>query len=84
MADWGPLHEPVGDFARSVAFDLPGYGEADKPEGFDYTISGYAAFIDAALNLLGIGKAHLVVHDFGAQVLNAPCSPFTGRRPKAL
>lgn len=65
MADWGPLHEPVGDFARSVAFDLPGYGEADKPEGFDYTVSGYAAFIDAALNLLGIGKAHLVVHDFG-------------------
>jgi pimeloyl-ACP methyl ester carboxylesterase len=65
MADWEPLHGPVGEFARSVAFDLPGYGRADKPEDFDYTIRGYAAFIDAVLSLLGIAKAHLVAHDFG-------------------
>ena len=64
--DWLPLLGQVGVFARAVAFDMPGFGRADKPEeGFDYTVAGYAAHLGAALAELGIGKAHLVLHDFG-------------------
>jgi pimeloyl-ACP methyl ester carboxylesterase len=63
--DWRDLLGRVGDFARGVAFDLPGFGRADKPRDFDYTIEGYAAFTGATLNELGVARAHLVLHDFG-------------------
>ncbi len=55
----------TGEFARAVAFDMPGFGRADKPEGFEYTVSGYARFLGGGLRNLGIKKAHLVLHDFG-------------------
>jgi pimeloyl-ACP methyl ester carboxylesterase len=63
--DFEDLLGRVGEFARGLAFDLPGFGQADKPAGFDYSIEGYAAFIDGALEQLGVERAHLVVHDFG-------------------
>jgi hypothetical protein len=33
--DWTTLLERVGEFARCVAPDMPGYGETDKPRDFD-------------------------------------------------
>ncbi|HEX8934600.1 MAG TPA: alpha/beta hydrolase, partial [Pseudonocardiaceae bacterium] len=45
--------------------DLPGYGGADKPDRFDYTVDGYARHLGAILETLGIRRAHLVLHDFG-------------------
>ena len=63
--DWRELLEEVGHFARAVAPDLPGYGEADKPRGFDYSLLGYARHIGGLLDELGIRRAHLVLHDFG-------------------
>lgn len=63
--DWLPLVAEVGAFARAIAFDQPGYGQADKPADFDYTVGGYAAYLGAALDQLGVERAHLVLHDFG-------------------
>lgn len=63
--DWRDLVARAGTFARSVAFDMPGFGRADKPPGYDYTVPGYATFIGSALRELGVERAHLVVHDFG-------------------
>jgi pimeloyl-ACP methyl ester carboxylesterase len=64
--DWEPLIGRVGAFARAVALDMPGFGQADKPKaGFDYTVGGYASHVAAALGELGITRAHLVLHDFG-------------------
>jgi pimeloyl-ACP methyl ester carboxylesterase len=63
--DWEDLVGRVGEFGRALAFDMPGFGQADKPRDFDYRIEGYAAFIADALGQLGVEKAHLVVHDFG-------------------
>jgi len=63
--DWRHLVGEVGGFGRAVAFDLPGFGHADKPRTFDYRIEGYATFIGAALEKLGVERAHLVLHDFG-------------------
>jgi pimeloyl-ACP methyl ester carboxylesterase len=48
-----------------VALDMPGFGHADKPEHFDYTVGGYARHLEGALTQLGIRRAHLVLHDFG-------------------
>lgn len=63
--DWDDLMARVGSFARGVALDLPGFGKASKPADFDYTVEGYANFLDAALDRLGVERAHLVLHDFG-------------------
>ena|SRR5579883_171332 len=65
-ADWQDLVARVGVFARAVAVDMPGFGQADKPRtGFEYTVTGYAAQLEAILGELGIDRAHLVLHDFG-------------------
>ena len=63
--DWGDLLARTGTFARAVAPDMPGFGRADKPGGFEYTVQGYARFLGGALDSLGIRRAHLVLHDFG-------------------
>jgi pimeloyl-ACP methyl ester carboxylesterase len=63
--DWRRLSEQAGEFARAVAPDMPGYGEADKPRHFAYTIEGYAEHLAGVLDELGINRAHLVLHDFG-------------------
>jgi pimeloyl-ACP methyl ester carboxylesterase len=55
----------VGDFGRAVAVDMPGYGKADRPKGFDYTVEGYARHLAGVLDELGVTRAHLVLHDFG-------------------
>jgi pimeloyl-ACP methyl ester carboxylesterase len=64
--DWDRLIPRVGEFARAVAFDLPGFGEADKPRNWSgYLSVGWAAFIAGALNKLRIRRAHLVANDLG-------------------
>jgi pimeloyl-ACP methyl ester carboxylesterase len=64
--DWDHLLPEVGEFARAVAFDLPGFGAAEKPGDWSgYLGVGWASFIAAALNRLGIKRLHLVAHDMG-------------------
>ena len=63
--DWTALVDATGELGRAVAFDMPGFGRADKPPGFDYQVSAYAEFLQGALAELGIERVHLVVHDFG-------------------
>jgi pimeloyl-ACP methyl ester carboxylesterase len=63
--DWTDLLGRVGAFARAIAPDMPGYGAADKPRPFNYTIAGYAEHLAALLDQLGIQRAHIVAHDFG-------------------
>jgi pimeloyl-ACP methyl ester carboxylesterase len=63
--DWRDLLSRTGEFARAVAPDMPGYGNADKPREFEYTNAGYARHLAGVLDELGIRRAHLVMHDFG-------------------
>lgn len=64
-ADWRALQDPASAFARTVAITMPGFGDADKPRDFAYTVPGYARHLAGALDGLGVEKAHLVLHDFG-------------------
>ncbi len=63
--DWRRLVARTGAFARVVAPDMPGFGEADKPDRFVYSVDGYARHLAEMLDRLGIARAHLVLHDFG-------------------
>jgi pimeloyl-ACP methyl ester carboxylesterase len=64
-SDWTALVEAAGELGRALAVDMPGFGKADPPVGFSYQVSSYAEFLDAALEQLGVDRAHLVLHDFG-------------------
>jgi pimeloyl-ACP methyl ester carboxylesterase len=64
-ADWLGLLPHVASFARGIAFDLPGFGKADKPKEFDYSAGAHAAFVTRAFWELGVKRAHLVMHDLG-------------------
>jgi pimeloyl-ACP methyl ester carboxylesterase len=63
--DWADLARRTEPFARVLAVTMPGFGQADKPAGFDYTVDGYARHLDALLAVAGVERAHLVLHDFG-------------------
>lgn len=53
---------------RGVAFDLPGFGFAERPTDFDYSWSGLGRFAAAAVESLGLDRFNLVVHDIGGPV----------------
>lgn len=65
MDDWEVLAPAAATFARAIAMDLPGFGRAEHPRDFDYTVPGYARYVGSLLERLGVRRAHLVLHDFG-------------------
>lgn len=65
--DWRRALAAVGTFARAVAIDQPGFGQADKPAGFDHTYTGHAKHLARVYDRLGIERAHVVGHDLGGR-----------------
>jgi pimeloyl-ACP methyl ester carboxylesterase len=63
--DWTDLLAALAPVGRVVALDMPGFGRADKPSDYPYSVESGAQFLDQALSGLGIDRAHLVLHDFG-------------------
>jgi pimeloyl-ACP methyl ester carboxylesterase len=59
--DWIPFLERSG----GIAPDLPGFGNSAKPAEFDYSIEGYADFLERFVDRLGLERLSLVVHDWG-------------------
>jgi pimeloyl-ACP methyl ester carboxylesterase len=62
---WTPFLRETG----GVAVDLPGFGESGKPAHWPYSLDGYARFLPAFLDTLGIDGVRLVAHDWGAVAL---------------
>jgi pimeloyl-ACP methyl ester carboxylesterase len=60
--DWLAFLERSGGLAP----DLPGFGRSGKPGHFDYSIAGYERFLEEFLDLVGVERVRLVVHDWGA------------------
>ena len=63
--DWRALMQATAPHGRVIAFDMPGFGKADKPAQYPYSVEGGTAFLTEALKQLGVLRAHLVLHDFG-------------------
>jgi len=52
---------------RVIAPDLRGFGESSRPEGMEnYSIDKLAADVVGIMDVLGINKASVIGHDFGA------------------
>lgn len=63
--DWDALLAATGRYARSVAFDVSGYGQSDKSARQVQSTRGAGGYLQGVLERLGIRKVVLVVHDFG-------------------
>jgi pimeloyl-ACP methyl ester carboxylesterase len=63
--DFDTLLPHVGDVARVLAPDMPGFGRSERAADFEYTIDGFARHLDALMRVTGVTRAHLVLHDFG-------------------
>jgi pimeloyl-ACP methyl ester carboxylesterase len=48
-SDWAALMNQIAPFGRALAPDMPGFGQADKPDEFEYTVVGYARHLDTVL-----------------------------------
>lgn len=59
--DWVPFLRRGG----GIAPDLPGFGRSGKRGDLDFTMEGYAEFLERFLDLLGVEKVRLCVHDWG-------------------
>lgn len=64
---------------RAIAPDLPGLGLSERPEDFDYTWTGHGAWCAAAVDELGLGRFHLVVHDYGGPIGFELCARMSQR-----
>jgi pimeloyl-ACP methyl ester carboxylesterase len=60
--DWVPFLRRTGGLAP----DLPGFGRSGKRGDGDFTMAGYEAFVETFLELAGVDRVRLVVHDWGA------------------
>jgi pimeloyl-ACP methyl ester carboxylesterase len=60
--DWTEFLERTGGLAP----DLPGFGRTGKGGHLDYSIGGYADFIERFLEYEGVNRIKLVAHDWGA------------------
>jgi pimeloyl-ACP methyl ester carboxylesterase len=59
---WTPFLERAG----GVAPDLPGFGASAKRGDLDYSIEGYADWLERFCALAGLDRVRLVMHDWGA------------------
>lgn len=62
---WQPFMENLSQFSRVIALNMPGFGEADKPKSFNYTVDTYLPILTSLFEKLGINKIHFLLHDFG-------------------
>ena len=69
VPDSGELWTPFLRLTGGIAVDLPGFGASGKPAEWPYSLAGYARFLPAFLDALGIDRVRLVAHDWGAVAL---------------
>jgi pimeloyl-ACP methyl ester carboxylesterase len=74
--DWTELLALTG----GIAPDLPGFGRSGKAAHYDYTLTGYATFVENLLDTLGLSEVTLVGHGWGAAVGLV----FAQRRPERV
>jgi pimeloyl-ACP methyl ester carboxylesterase len=62
------LMPALADRWHLVAPDFPGFGFSGTPDAFEYTFDGYAAFLDAFTEALGLHACAIYLHDYGSQI----------------
>ncbi|NNF00531.1 MAG: alpha/beta hydrolase [Pyrinomonadaceae bacterium] len=67
--DYHKIWDSLAERFSLVAFDMIGYGFSDKPADFDYTTFRQADVLQAFIRETGIGKFHILSHDYGNTII---------------
>jgi pimeloyl-ACP methyl ester carboxylesterase len=67
-ASFLPTVDALADDYRVVALDLPGFGDSDKPIGAPYDAPWFARSVFAAMDALGLERAHIAGNSMGGRV----------------
>lgn len=68
-AAWRDVAAEVGDSARMVIPDLPGFGRSDKPANYDYSLARQSRLLETLLErVVPEAPIHLAVHDIGGPI----------------
>jgi len=63
------LEIAAGQSYRAIAFDRPGYGHSDRPDGTAISVDTQASLIHSALKQLGVDKPILVGHSWSGSLI---------------
>ncbi len=58
----------LADAWRLIAPDFPGFGYSGSPATFSCTFDGYAAWLNTFVEVLGLDRFVLYLHDFGSPI----------------
>jgi pimeloyl-ACP methyl ester carboxylesterase len=79
--DWLDLLPRIGALGRrALAWDMPGFGHADKPWDQKADLESGSRFIGDMLRRLGVTRVHFVLQDLGG----APALQWASEHPQAL
>lgn len=67
---WMRIPDSLSSNFHSIAIDLPGFGESDKPSNFEYTIDQFRNFVISFLKEMSIPneKTTLIGHSLGGYI----------------
>ncbi|MCK7551884.1 alpha/beta fold hydrolase [Marinobacter goseongensis] len=66
--DWHRIWPALRQSYRVVAMDMLGFGFSDKPGRHRYSIHGQADVVEGVVRQLGLGRFHVLAHDYGDTV----------------
>lgn len=66
--DWHRLWPTLSAHYQVMAPDMLGFGFSDKPQNHAYSIIEQADMIQGWLEQMGVDRAHVLAHDYGATV----------------
>ncbi len=66
--EWRHLLRALSPHYRCIAPDHLGFGLSPRPPGADYSPEAHARRFSKLLEVLGVERYHLVVHDFGGPI----------------
>jgi pimeloyl-ACP methyl ester carboxylesterase len=67
-AEFLPTVPALAPGFRTIAVDLPGFGDSDKPFPAAYNARFFARWVEALLDALGLDRVHLLGHSMGGRV----------------
>jgi pimeloyl-ACP methyl ester carboxylesterase len=65
---WAAVLPALAERFTTVALDLPGHGESDRPASYPYTLDAFAHTTLGVLDALGLNRIRLCGHSFGGSI----------------
>lgn len=66
---WREVIAPLAEDFRVLAFDLPGFGHADKPDADYRALTFFVPMLRAFMDAMGLDRAHMVGSSMGASLI---------------